>query len=125
MNFLSEFYRFMMLKGNLNPIDTTTDPDVGNAIIGYLEENFISPNILLKDDQLAVVHVNEARDILKASIASDKRLSTAKRMNFSFTMETMLVSCFFDDEQCSASDFKVRIIPFGILLLASKSYICI
>ena len=105
----------------MNPIDTTKDPDVGNTVISYLVANYISPNIALSSDQLAVVAVNAARDILKATITSDESLSTAKRMNFSFTMETMLVSCFFNSEECHPSDFKVR--KYRQLVKVARSFL--
>jgi hypothetical protein len=82
------------------------DPDVGAQVQKYLIANRISPNITLSPGQLAVTEVTAASDILKASITSDTNLTDAKRKNFSFTMDTMLVSCFFNGIQCYSSDFK-------------------
>jgi hypothetical protein len=76
-------------------------------MIAYLVKNQISPAITLNTTDQAVVKVTAASDIIKASLTSDTNLTWAKRKNYSFTMDTMLVSCFFNDIQCSASDFKV------------------
>jgi hypothetical protein len=102
-------YLFFKLseKGNLNSIDITTDPDAGDKMIAYLENNLISPAITLDSNDEAVVKVTVASDIIKASLTSDTTLTWEKRKSYSFTMDTMLVSCFFNDIQCSASDFKV------------------
>jgi hypothetical protein len=81
-------------------------------MIAYLVANNISPNIKLDSDDLAVVEVKAASDILKASVTGDTNLTWSDRKKFSFTMETMLVSCFFNDAQCSASDFKVILLRF-------------
>jgi hypothetical protein len=91
----------------LNPVDIAKDATVGDKVIAYLVKNQISPSISLSTGDLAVVKVKEASDLLKASITSDTNLSASDRMGLSFTMDTMLVSCFFDDVQCYASDFKV------------------
>ncbi len=102
-----------MFLGNLNPINIAKNPSVGDKVIAYLEKNQISPSISLSTDDLAVVKVREASEILKASITSDTSLTTDERMSLSFTMDTMLVSCFFDEIQCQASELKVRDLFFS------------
>ncbi len=102
----------------MNPIDLSYDPTIGAKVQSYLIANRISPSIRLTSGQLAVTEVTAASDILKASITSDTNLTDAKRKNFSFTIETMLVSCFFNDIECHPSDFKVTV--FYVLIESER-----
>ena len=91
---------------NLNSIDLSYDPDVKNVVNNCLIKNKIAPNIMLDSDELAIIELTAASDILKSCITSDTNMTWAKKANLSFSMETMLVSCFFNDIQCFPFDFK-------------------
>jgi len=70
-----------------------------------LKENNVSPKISPKNGETASELVNIAANILKSAIVSDKNLTDNDLKTFGFTMDTMLISCFFDGIACNANDF--------------------
>ena len=92
---------------NLNAVDVGTNTNVGKYIDKVLQLNSISPTINPTDNQTAIDLINEASAILKASIIADNDLNASNltREQLSFTLDTMLISCYFNDIKCSVDDF--------------------
>lgn len=92
---------------NLNPFDVSGDPDTGTYINNVLQNNKISPTINLTESgtELAITAVKIAAKILKATVVADKSLNDTSLKKLGFTIESMIISCFYNGIQCSASDF--------------------
>ena len=92
---------------NLNSFDAVTNPYAGSYINKVLVKNKISPLIVPLENETAFNLVFEASAILKASIIADNDLNASNltREQLSFTLDTMLISCYFNDIKCSANDF--------------------
>ncbi len=92
---------------NLNPFDIVTNKYAAKYIINTFQSNKISPLIVPTDNQTAINLVKIASTILKAYVLADNNLnaSNLSRESLGFTMSTMLISCYFNGIQCSASDF--------------------
>ena len=89
---------------NLNPVNI----DGQNTTIKYvgdiLEKNNIPPNIS-GSNGTGFYLVTQASSIMKAHIIADSSLTFEEREKIGFTMDTMLISCFFNDVECNSSDF--------------------
>ena len=89
---------------NLNPIDFTSRNLTGDYIKKTLRRYNINPTInatYLNGYDL----VMQASSILKANIIADETITQEDRKNLSFTLDTMLISCYYNDQKCNASDF--------------------
>ena len=83
-----------------------TDSETGPYIYAKLIQNNISPTILVNGTILvAKTLVENAANILKASVTGDKSLTDDSRKRKGFTIETMLISCYFNNRVCNSSDF--------------------
>lgn len=71
-----------------------------------MKQNDISPQINVTSDEIAITKVQAAANILKASVTADKSLSESDLIKLGFTMDTMIISCFFDKKTCNTSSFK-------------------
>lgn len=91
---------------NLDPFDVTTESVSGTYYVAALSANKISPEISLSTNDTAVSKVDEAVTLLKAYIAADKSITSDFRKKLSFTMSTMLISCYYNGIQCSAVNFS-------------------
>lgn len=91
---------------NLNSFDLTTYSSSGTYINNALINNNISPNINLSTTDMATVKVDEASAILKSAVISDKTLNKTTLQRLGFSMETMLISCYYNGIQCNSSDFS-------------------
>ena len=65
----------------------------------------LSAYVTPSNDEDAIHLISEAHKILKASIISDTTLTKENKKEIGFTLETMLVSCYFDGVKCNVSDF--------------------
>ena len=89
----------------MNPFDVATDSGSGTYVNNVLIKNGITPNINVGENDTGISLVEDAANLLKAGITADKNLTDAKLAKLGFTMETMLVSGFFNGEKCDASNF--------------------
>jgi hypothetical protein len=91
---------------NLNPINGDD-----NGTIEYIENmeavyNVSSTVTLSGNDSLAIEEVLDVKTKFRYYVTADKNLTDAEREKLGFTLETMLISCFFNDVQCSTADFQ-------------------
>ncbi len=90
---------------NLNAFDVGTDEFSGTYINRVLLKNNISPSITPTDSQSALDLVLTAANVIKSAIVADTNLTDASKQKIGFTMDTMLISCYFDGIKCNSSDF--------------------
>jgi hypothetical protein len=96
---------------NLNPFDV-------NKNVSYIEDalkfNNISIIISLNESQQAFRKVNEAAKLLKAFVLSDQKLNSSSLEQLGFTIDAMLISCFYNGLRCTAADFSwTRTFEYG------------
>ncbi|CAF0821207.1 unnamed protein product [Brachionus calyciflorus] len=90
---------------NLNPFDVAAETSTGEYIIQNLKSNSMTPVITTNNGQVAYLLVDDAANILKATVNSDKNLTRAGLEKLGFTLDTMLISCYYDHDQCNSSNF--------------------
>ncbi|RNA37541.1 FMRFamide-activated amiloride-sensitive sodium channel isoform X1 [Brachionus plicatilis] len=90
---------------NLNPFDVGTDEYTGTYLENALINNSINPSIHLSLNDTAILKVDEIRSILKAHATADKNLTSDDLKKKGFTIDTMLISCFYNNEECSLEKF--------------------
>jgi hypothetical protein len=90
---------------NLNPFDLTSHTTTGTYISNILMNNQISPNITVGSGSKSIFLVQQASKILKANVVADSSLNSSQLENLGFTLDTMLISCFYNDIECNSSDF--------------------
>ena len=90
---------------NLNAYDVASDELSGTYINKVLKETGLRGHLVPTDDEDAISLIEDANEVLKATIVSDKNLTTENLQDIGFKIETMLVSCYFNGEKCNASDF--------------------
>ncbi|RNA17960.1 acid-sensing ion channel 1-like [Brachionus plicatilis] len=91
---------------NLNPFDVASEPTTGEYLIEKLNQNSIMPVITTTNGTFSYELVNEAANLLKAIASSDKNLTPEQLEKLGFTINTMLISCYFDHVQCNTSAFS-------------------
>ena len=91
---------------NLNPFDATSDSGTGQYLIGKLKLYSILPTITPNNETFSYELVNQVTDILRAVTSADKNLTSKQLENLGFTIDTMLISCFFDNVRCNSSSFS-------------------
>ena len=74
-------------------------------MLKVLQENKISPMIEVENGETTFDSVKVAANVLKSTIAADTNLTIDNLKSIGFTLETMLISCYFDGVRCYASDF--------------------
>jgi hypothetical protein len=78
--------------------------------------NGINPNITAISNNSAIKQVKEILDLLKADTYSMVKSNSNFIKSLSFDIETMLLSCYYNGEECTFHDFhywfsfQVRII---------------
>lgn len=90
---------------NLNPFDLTSNPKVGQCIKSILIDHLINPSICPGENKTAIESIQEALDVLKASVLSNQYWPVDDVASLGFSIETMLISCFFNGIKCSVNDF--------------------
>ena len=90
---------------NLNAYDVASDELSGTYINKVLKEMGLRGHLVPTDDEDAISLIEDANEVLKATIVSDKNLTTENLQDIGFKIETMLVSCYFNGEKCNASNF--------------------
>lgn len=92
---------------NLNPFDFGTYESTGIYLQNIIFNNSLNSKIELSENDTAIVKIDEIRNIIKAHATSDKSLSFDQLRNKGFTLNTMLVSCFYNNEECFLNDFHL------------------
>ena len=102
---------------NLNAIDLSSDSATGDYINTILKFNQISGVINvtdLPDDRYAITLIDEAAMLLKAYITADKSLNDTELKKKGFSMDQLIISCYYNKVICNSSDFKwIRSNEFG------------
>ena len=102
---------------NLNAIDLSSESTTGTYINTILNFNQISGVINvtdLPDDIYGITLVDEAARLLKAYITADKSLNETELKKKGFTMDQLIISCYYNKLPCNSSDFKwIRSNEFG------------
>ena len=87
---------------NINPIDFTGQDTTGKLVFEILSANNLTSRINATIEN-GFDLVNELSSIIKANIIANKSIPSIE--NVGFTMQSMLISCYFNDEKCNHSDF--------------------
>ena len=90
---------------NLNSLDLTSQNATGYYIQSLLSKN----NITLDFDPSkydAYMFVKETFSIIKANVLADRDITDEFRKNMGFTIESMLISCYYNEKKCNSSDFS-------------------
>ena len=81
-----------------------------------MKNNDISPtiNVTGLSDTYAITLVDEAASLLKAYVTADKTLNKTQLKTLGFSIDSLLVSCYYNKAKCNGSDFNwVRSNEFG------------
>ena len=92
---------------NLNAFDVSSNPETLNYINNVLIKNQISPTIELNSNELAIKKVTNIGNILKASVVSNKSLSQAEIRKLGYSLESMMISCSYNNIKCDVSNFSM------------------
>ncbi|RNA31126.1 FMRFamide-activated amiloride-sensitive sodium channel isoform X1, partial [Brachionus plicatilis] len=90
---------------NLNTFDVSNDLSTGAYLEKILTNNSLTPAIALSENDTAILKVDQINRILRAYATSDKNLSSDDLKKKGFTIDTILVSCFYNNEECFAENF--------------------
>jgi hypothetical protein len=90
---------------NLNPIDGYTDETMN--YVAMMEQKYnVSRNVELTDNEtLAIVEVLDVKAKFRSYVTFDQNLTDSQRESLGFTLEKMLISCFYNGIECSTKDF--------------------
>ena len=93
---------------NINSFDTSNSY-ANHYLIEKLKANNIPPEIQLNENDMATKNLSTVTTLLKAIIMSEKNFENFNltRAELGFSIETMLISCFYNNIQCKASDFQL------------------
>ena len=89
---------------SLNPFDISANWNNSYYIRNILKTNNIY--IAIKSDEYAEEAVCRAASILRASVTADTCLSQEQLVDLGFTIDKMLISCYFNAQPCHPSNFK-------------------
>jgi len=90
---------------NLKPFDLTYSEENSDYLMKFLLEKSISPKLSVSSGEYAVDVLEEAASTLKASVSADKSLNDSFLESLGFTLDTMLISCYYNKQKCNKSDF--------------------
>jgi hypothetical protein len=96
---------------NMNPFDISMSDFAGNFLNNVIKDNHINPTIDMKDfpsddGVLPITQVEKIQTLLLATlIANPGNYTNDELQTIGFTMERMLISCYFNGIECKASDF--------------------
>ncbi|CAF0708691.1 unnamed protein product [Brachionus calyciflorus] len=84
---------------NLNPLDRRYSQS-------YIDEVLSKHNIShVKDTNRIDINPHTVKYLIKANILADKNLTWQQIRQFGFEIDFMLLTCFYNDKPCNASDF--------------------
>jgi hypothetical protein len=93
---------------NLNPFDFTTVNNTGVYINNAIMSGQLNPYVTVNgSNDTAAERVYDILSYLKSYIIADKNKSEEDRHLMGFSLETMLVSCFFNGIKCGPEDFDM------------------
>ena len=93
---------------NLNAFDPATNRYVGDYINKRFFENNIQPNIQVNESvETAYGKLKLLESLLKAIVMTEADFTAFNLtlQDVGFTLDTMLISCFYNGLECSKSDF--------------------
>lgn len=90
---------------NLNAFDTASHNYSNWYINRILQERSISADLVPTNDQDAIDLIEDAHEVLKAAIISDQSLTRQQLKAIGYTLEVLLVSCYYNGVKCTTSDF--------------------
>ena len=70
-----------------------------------LQAKGLKADLLPTESQDAISLIDDASEVLKASIIANTSLTSDNLKDIGFTLDTMFVSCYFDGVKCSVADF--------------------
>ena len=65
----------------------------------------LDATLLPTESQDAISLIDDASEVLKASIIANTSLTNDNLKDIGFTLDTMWVSCYFDGVACNTTDF--------------------
>lgn len=90
---------------NLNPFDLATEYWPGLYVFNKLTENKICPVVSVNGNEIGITKIEEAASALKSYVMTDKSLNFTDLKRLGFSWETMVISCFFNNEECTVDHF--------------------
>lgn len=89
---------------NINPFDSSKNST--KEFCDYaLKMGSRNSTITATDDKPAIYEFRQNMNLIKATALSMLKSNSSLIKNIGFSMESMLISCFFNGEKCSALDF--------------------
>ncbi len=85
--------------------------------MSIFEKNGLSANITVSEGEFAIAKVGLASTILKANVVADKNLTAEDKEKLGFSINTMLISCYYNNIRCNTTDFKVNLIEINFINL--------
>ena len=88
----------------------TADDGTGTYINTVLSNNNIEPtiNITGVTDSYAIALVEDASSVIKSALTADKSLNETQLKIKGFSIDKMIVSCYFNKVKCTQYDFNWR-----------------
>lgn len=90
---------------NINPFDSSNSV-VSSFVNTTLATYNISPTITPTDSNPAIYQFSQVIKILKAESISKNNLVKDYGKNLSFSLDSMLISCYFNGDRCYSSNFS-------------------
>ena len=101
MLWINFFVIIVSFLGNLNSFDTSN-----SGSYDHLNNTISSLNISYKDkDESYISTFTQLTKLIKANARSDKNSNPDTIKSYGFSLNSMLISCYFDSKKCSVSDF--------------------
>ncbi len=89
---------------NINPYDTS-DQATMNYLNRTLVNKSLSINKIATDSEPAIEQVRSSQALLQASVLADRQLNDSQKTSLGFKINSLLISCYFNNVQCNESDF--------------------
>ena len=90
---------------NLNSFDMTANNYTSYYINQTLARKNYSSVVTATNQQNAMQQIADTKEMIKAAFMADNSLTNEQLQSFGWTLETMLISCFFDGFPCDATNF--------------------
>ena len=73
----------------------------------YFSEKNLMRNISANSSNLALEQVISLQTLMKATIFADKQLNESQKMSLGYDIDSLIISCYFNNVQCNMSDFTL------------------
>ena len=90
---------------NLNSFDMTASNYTSYYINQTLARKNYSSVVSATNQQNAMQQIADTKEMIKAAFMADNSLSNEELQSFGWTLQTMLISCFFEGSPCDATNF--------------------